>query len=82
MKNKIDIWAESRWEKRAIDAWALHEDLMESGDDPEMEMMAKALLLKCEAKLGDFSRLRKAHAKTVADNFMLGIHNLIGSIKK
>ena len=55
---------------------------MESGDDPEMEMMAKALLEKCEAKLSDFSRLRKAHAKTVADNFMLGIHNLIGSIKK
>lgn len=81
MKNKIDIWQESRWEKRAIDAWALHEDLMESGDDPEMEMMAKALLEKCEAKLANYARLRKVHAKTVADNFMLGLHKLIESIK-
>ncbi len=81
MKNKIDIWAERRWEKRAIDAWALHEDLMESGDDPEMERMAKALLIKCEDKLGDFSRLRKAHAKTVADNFMLGLDRIVQSFK-
>jgi len=79
--NKIDIWTEQRWEKRAIDAWALHEDLKESGDDPEMESWAKAILTKCEEKLANYERLRKVHAKTVADNFMLGVHRLVESIK-
>jgi hypothetical protein len=79
--NKIDIWRESRWEKRAIDAWSLHEDLKKSGDDPELEMMAKSLLEKCEAKLADYARLRQVHAKTVADNFMLGLDRIVQSIK-
>lgn len=79
--NKIDIWTEQRWENRAIDAWALHEDLMKSGDDPEMEMMAKALLEKCEAKLANYARLRKVHAKTVAENLVLGIDRIVQSFK-
>ena len=81
MKNSINIWTEQRWEKRAIDAWSLHEDLKESGDDPELEMMAKSLLEKCEAKLADYARLRQVHAKTVADNFMLGLDRIVQSIK-
>tara|TARA_R110002020_G_scaffold285428_1_gene500960 strand:- start:181 stop:426 length:246 start_codon:yes stop_codon:yes gene_type:complete len=81
MKNSINIWTEKRWEKRALDAWALHEDLKESGDDPEMELWAKNILNKCEQKLANYARLREVHAKTVADNFMLGLHRIVESIK-
>ena len=48
---------------------------------PELEMMAKSLLEKCEAKLADYARLRQVHAKTVADNFMLGLDRIVQSIK-
>lgn len=80
-QNKIDIWTEQRWEQRAIDAWALHEDLKESGDDPQMELWAKAILTKCEQKLAEYSRLRERHNKTIADNLILGIDRIVQSFK-
>jgi hypothetical protein len=81
MKNRINIWTEQRWEKRAIDAWALHEDLKESGDDPQMELWARAIVTKCEQKLAEYSRLREQHTKTVADNLILGIDRIVKSFK-
>lgn len=81
MKNSINIWTEQRWEKRALDAWALHEDLKESGDDPQMELWARSILIKCEQKLAEYSRLREQHGKTIADNLILGIDRIVKSFK-
>lgn len=81
MKNSINIWTEQRWEKRALDAWALHEDLKESGDDPQMELWARSILIKCEQKLSEYSRLREQHGKTIADNLILGIDRIVKSFK-
>ncbi len=79
--NTIDIYREYRWIDRTEVFYELHKGLKESGDDPAMEAEVKALLEKCEAKLADYTRLRQVHAKTVADNFMLGVHKLVESIK-
>lgn len=79
--NKIDIYREQRWIDRSEELYELHNGLKESGDNPEMEAEVKALLGKVEAKLADYTRLREVHAKTVADNFMLGVHRLVESIK-
>lgn len=79
--NKIDIYREQRWVDRSKELYELYNGLKESRDDPQMQAEVKALLGKVEAKLADYARLREVHAKTVADNFMLGVHRLVESIK-
>jgi len=81
MRNAIDIYREQRWLDRSTELYSIHQELVNSGDDPDMEQQVKLLLKSCEAKLATYSKLREVHAKTVADNFMLGLDRIVKSIK-